>query len=204
MVWHLAVYLPLLFPVPAAWAAGPLAERLEPRLATWLLTASALALAALSCAALGVLLVAGVVRLPLAALVGDWSVSTVRAGDPVSTVEAVVAGLVLAVALSAGMRMLWWRMRALAGAVFEAACLPGADRVVVMADAAPDAYAIPGLPGRIVVSTGMLEALDDADREAMLAHESAHLACHHYAFVAIAQLAATCNPLLRPDRKSTR
>ncbi|MFF4214568.1 M56 family metallopeptidase [Streptomyces sp. NPDC001796] len=89
-------------------------------------------------------------------------------------------------------------MRALAAAVFEAPCLPGADRVVVMADAAPDAYAVPGLPGRIVVSTGMLEALDDADREAMLAHESAHLACHHYAFVAVAQLAATCNPLLRP------
>ncbi|MFE9450154.1 M56 family metallopeptidase [Streptomyces sp. NPDC006739] len=198
MAWHLLVYLPLLFPVPAAWAARPLAERLEPRLATWLLTASALALAALSCAALGVLLVAGVVRLPLAALAGDWSVGTVRAGDSVSTAEAVVAGLVLAVALTAGTRMLWRRMRALAGAVFEAACLPGAGRVVVTADAAPDAYALPGLPGRIVVSTGMLEALDDADREAMLAHESAHLACHHYAFVAAAQLAATCNPLLRP------
>lgn len=198
MAWHLLVYLPLLFPVPAACAARPLAERLEPRLATWLLTASGLALAGLSCAALGVLLVAGLVRLPPAALAGDWSVNTVRAGDPVSTAEAVVAGLVLALAFTAGLRMLWRRMRALAAAVFEAACLPGAGRVVVMRDTAPDAYALPGLPGRIVVSTGMLNALDDADREAMLAHESAHLACHHYAFVAIAQLAATCNPLLRP------
>ncbi|WDV50194.1 M56 family metallopeptidase [Streptomyces coeruleorubidus] len=197
-VWHLAVYLPLLFPVAAAVGARPLAERLEPRLATWLLTASALALAALSWAALGVLAVAGVVRLPLAALVGGWSVGTVRAGDPVSTAEAVVAGLVLAAAVVAGVRMLGRRVRALAAAALEAACLPGPDRLVVIDNPAPDAYALPGIPGRIVVSTGMLDALDDADREAMLAHERAHLACHHYAFVAVAQLAATCNPLLRP------
>jgi hypothetical protein len=32
----------------------------------------------------------------------------------------------------------------------------------------------------------------------MLAHERAHLACHHYAFVAADHLAAACNPMLRP------
>jgi Zn-dependent protease with chaperone function len=197
-VWHLVVYVPLCFPVAAALAARPLAEHLEPRFATWLLTASALALAALSWTALGVLAAAGVVRLPLAALVGGWSISTVRAGDPVSTAEAVVAGVVLAAAVVAGVRMLWRRVRALAAAAFEAACLPGHGQMVVVDDPAPDAYALPGLPGRVVVSTGMLDALDDADREAMLAHERAHLTCHHYAFVAAAQLAATCNPLLRP------
>jgi hypothetical protein len=195
---HLLVYLPLLFPVPAALAARPLAERLEPRLATWLLTTCALALAALSCAVLGVLVVAGVVRLPLAALVGDWSLAAVRAGDPVSKAEAAAAGLLLAAAAAAGVRMLWRRMRALAAAAIEAACLPGGGQLVVVDDDAPQAYALPGLPGRVVVSTGMLDALDEADREAMLAHERAHLACHHYAFVAATHLAAACNPLLRP------
>ncbi|MFE2706656.1 hypothetical protein ACFXI6_32635 [Streptomyces mirabilis] len=34
---HLLIYLPLLFPVPAALAARPLAERLAPWPATWLL-----------------------------------------------------------------------------------------------------------------------------------------------------------------------
>lgn len=198
MVMHLVVYLPLLFPVPAALAARPLAERLDPRFATWLLTCCALALAALSCAALGVLVAAGLVRLPPAAWVGDWSLSTVRAGDPVSVVEAAVAASLLAVAGVAGVRMLWRRVRALAAAAFEAACLPGHGRLVVVEDEIPDAYALPGLPGRIVVSTGMLQALDEADREAMLAHEAAHLACHHYAFVAVTHLAAACNPLLRP------
>ncbi|WP_433191213.1 M56 family metallopeptidase [Actinoallomurus sp. CA-150999] len=198
---HLLIYLPLLFPVPAALAARPLADRLDPRLATWLLTASALALACLSCAALGVLAVAGLVRLPLVAYVGHWSASTVRKGDPVSVIEAVAAAAVLAAAAAAGMRMLWRRIRALAASAFEAACLPGRSQLVVVDDAVPDAYALPGLPGlpgRIVVSTGMLDALDPADREAMLAHERVHLACQHYAFVAVAHLAAAVNPLLRP------
>ncbi|MEU1629176.1 M56 family metallopeptidase [Streptomyces sp. NPDC020096] len=195
---HLLVYLPLVFPVLAAIAARPLADRLEPRLATWLLTASAVALAALSCAALGILAVAGVARLPVAAWLGHWSVATVRVGDPVSKAEAAIAGLLLAAAAYAALRMLWRRVRALVAAGFEAACLPGIDQLVIVEDAAPDAYALPGLPGRVVVSTGMLDALDDADREAMIAHERAHLAAHHYAFVAAAQLAAAANPLLRP------
>ncbi|MEV5747136.1 M56 family metallopeptidase [Actinoallomurus sp. NPDC052308] len=198
VLMHLLVYLPLLFPVAAAPAARPLADRLDPRLATWLLTTTALALAGLSCAALGVLAAAGVVRLPPAAYVGHWSASTVRRGDPVSTVEAVAAAAVLAAAAGAGLRMLWRRMRALAAAAFEAACLPGRGQLVVVDDDAPDAYALPGLPGRIVVSTGMLDALGPTDREAMIAHERAHLACHHYAFVAVAHLAAAVNPLLRP------
>ena len=52
---HLAVYLPLVVPVLAAVAAGPLAERLPPAAATWLLALSAIALAAASSAVLGVL-----------------------------------------------------------------------------------------------------------------------------------------------------
>jgi Zn-dependent protease with chaperone function len=94
--------------------------------------------------------------------------------------------------------MVWRRCRAFATAVHEARCLPGDDEVVVMEDATPEAYALPGLPGRIVVSTGMLGALDDRQRDVLVAHERAHLTCHHYAFVAVAQLAATANPLLRP------
>ncbi|MCQ4044498.1 M56 family metallopeptidase [Streptantibioticus rubrisoli] len=195
---HLLAYLPLLFPALAAVAARPLAEHLEPRLATWLLTASTVALAAFSTAALGVLAVAGLVRLPLVAWVGHWSATTVRAGDPVSTAEAALSCLLLATAVYAALRLLWRRVRALVAAGFEAACLPGIDELVVLEDPAPEAYALPGLPGRVVVSTGMLDALDEADREAMLAHERGHLAAHHYAFVAATHLAAAANPLLRP------
>ncbi|MFC1418147.1 M56 family metallopeptidase [Streptacidiphilus cavernicola] len=195
---HLLVYLPLLLPLPAVLAARPLADRLEPRAATWLLTLCALALAVLSCAALGILATAGLIRLSLAAWAGHWSAATVRAGDPVTWAEAAPAAVLLLVAAFAAARMLTRRVRALLATSAEAACLPGIDQLVILDDPAPDAYALPGLPGRIVVSTGMLHALDHADRDAMLAHERAHLTCHHYAFLAAAQLAATANPLLRP------
>ena len=41
-----AVYLPLVIPLLAAGAARPVAERLPPRTAAWLLTGSAVVLAA--------------------------------------------------------------------------------------------------------------------------------------------------------------
>jgi Zn-dependent protease with chaperone function len=41
--------------------------------------------------------------------------------------------------------------------------------VVVLADEAADAYAAPGWPGRIVVTSGMLGALSPAEREVLLA-----------------------------------
>ncbi|MGH3179504.1 MAG: hypothetical protein ACRDPF_37215, partial [Streptosporangiaceae bacterium] len=56
------VYLPLLGPVLAAAAARPLAARLEPRLATWLLTATTVALAAFSTAALALMTASALAR----------------------------------------------------------------------------------------------------------------------------------------------
>ncbi|MEU6369942.1 M56 family metallopeptidase [Streptomyces sp. NPDC046931] len=94
--------------------------------------------------------------------------------------------------------MLWRRARTLATAALDAACMPARDGLVVMEDEAPDSYALPGLPGRVVVSTGMLHTLHESEHDILLAHERAHLTGHHYAFVAVAQLGAAANPLLRP------
>lgn len=69
---------------------------------------------------------------------------------------------------------------------------------MIVDDPAPDAFALPGLPGRVVVSTGMLHTLNQAEHGILLAHERAHLTGHHYAFVALAQFGAAANPWLRP------
>jgi Zn-dependent protease with chaperone function len=61
----------------------------------------------------------------------------------------------------------------------------------------PDAYALPGRPHRIVVTTGMLRSLGPDEREALFAHERAHNAGGHYYFLAVAELAAHCHPGLR-------
>jgi Zn-dependent protease with chaperone function len=202
---HVAVYLPLLFPVLTVLVAWPLAEQLPPRMATWLLSAFALLLAGCGCVALSLLTLGGLVRIPLVAALGHWSVYVVRRDDPSSLFVAVVAGVLLVIAAAAAVRMLRRRVRALIAAAADAARLPGTGDVVVVDDPAAEAFAVPGLPGavrgppgRIVVSTGMLAVLDTAERDVLLAHERAHLTNHHYLFVAAVQLAATVNPLLRP------
>ncbi len=195
---RLAVYLPLLCPLLAALLARPISERLEPRTATWVLTVSAVVLALASWVALGVLAATALVRVPPVAALGHWSATAFRHEDPVSLTIALIAGLLLAAAAVAAARLLWGRLRALFTAGLDAACMPGPDQLAVVDDPAPDAYAVPGLPGRIVVSTGMLSALDGAEREVLLAHERAHLAAHHYLFVAAAQLGAAANPFVRP------
>ncbi|MGW7378006.1 SpoIIE family protein phosphatase [Streptomyces sp. NPDC054794] len=51
---------------------------------------------------------------------------------------------------------------------------------VELADEQPDAYALLGRPGRIVVTSGMLRALPAEERAVLLAHEQAHLAHGHH------------------------
>jgi Zn-dependent protease with chaperone function len=195
---RLVVYLPLVVSVLAAVAARPLAERLPPRTAAWLLTGAAVMLAAATGAGLGLLALAAAVRLPPVDAIGDMSLSVVRRDDPAPLGLGIAAGLLLAAAAAAAIRAAWLRTTALAAAHRQARCLPGTGQVVVLADEAADAYAAPGWPGRIVVTSGMLGALTNAERDVLLAHERAHAAGRHYLFTTAARLAAAANPLLRP------
>ncbi|MFB7110837.1 M56 family metallopeptidase [Streptomyces sp. NPDC056291] len=195
---HIAVYLPLLLCLLAPLGARPLSERCEPRLATWLLTASSLLLGTATTISLGLLAITGLLRIPQLAALGHWSAHTAQHDDPAQLSIALLAGTLLGGAVLMAARMLWRRARSLAAAVLDAACMPAHDGLVVVDDEVPDAFALPGLPGRVVVSTGMLHTLDETEHNILLAHERAHLTAHHYVFVALAQLGAAANPLLRP------
>jgi Peptidase family M48 len=195
---ELSLFLPLVLPVLLGPAARPLTGRLDPRPATWLLTACALVLAGSSLTALGLLAAAAVVRLPAVAGVGHWSVAALG-GQSVAGGISAAAGVLFLTALAAMTAFLVRRIRALRAAFGEARGLrSGADGTVVVRDPAVDAYALPGRPGRIVVTTGMLATLDETGRAALIAHERAHLAGRHHLFTGAARLAAAANPLLRP------
>jgi hypothetical protein len=198
----LVVYLPLALPALFAPFAGPLAERLDPRHATWLLTGAAVTLAGCSTLALGLLAAAAVVRIPLVASLGHWSLGVLGSDTPAGIAVALLAGVLLGAAVLAVCGFAVRRSRALADAFREARWLPGRGEAVVVADDAADAYALPGRPGRIVVTAGMLAALDEPGRAALLAHEQAHLAGFHYLFTTAARLAATASPLLRPAARA--
>jgi len=193
------ILISLLFPLAAGALARGVSARVEPWLATWLMAGAALLLAGTSCGALGLLVLSPLVRMPWLAGLGHWSSTIVAdAGLPggwTSLVAAVALGAALLATLAFAVR----RGRALADVRRHARALPGdGGELVVTGDAAADAYAVPGRPGRIVVSTGMLDVLDDLGRTALLAHERAHLNARHHWFTAASRLAAAANPLVRP------
>jgi Zn-dependent protease with chaperone function len=198
----LAVYLPLLLPALSAPLAGRLAERLNPRHATWLLTGAAAILAACSTTALALLAAAAIVRIPIIASLGRLSPAVLGPGNAPGIAAGTLAGALLAAAALAATAFLIRRYRALSGAYREARFLPGPEQTVIIDDQSAAAYALPGRPGRIVVTEGMLAALDKPGRVALLAHEHAHLSGFHYLFTSIAGLAAAANPLLRPAARA--
>src|SRR6266851_5044956 len=91
-------YLPLALPALFAPFAGPLAARLDPVHATWLLTGAAVALAGCSTLALGLLAAAAAVRIPLVASLGHWSLSVLGRDNPPGLAVALLAGILLGVA----------------------------------------------------------------------------------------------------------
>lgn len=198
-------FVPLAVPVAAslliAALARPLADRLEPRLGTWLLTAAAATLAACTTIVLGLLAAGGAVRVPQVAWLGRMSVHMLRRGDPVPAPVALAATVVLAALAVSAARATRVHGRALAAAWRAARDLSGEGQLVVVDDRAVDAFAVPALgplPGHVVVSTGMLAVLNENEQQILLAHERAHLAGHHYLFLLTSRLAAAASPLLIP------
>jgi Zn-dependent protease with chaperone function len=187
---NIAVYLPIVASLALGVAGPRVGLRLQPQLGVWLLTAAA---AVISIAYLWALvLLAGTLmdELPMADRIlgnADWPVL-----DPV----AVSAGVMLIV--GAGRAALATRDRWRLHRELHSACSGTDDDFVVLADPQPQAFTVPGRPGRIVVSQGMLRALSADQRRVLLAHERAHLGGHHGALLAAVRTAVAVNPLLTP------
>ena len=194
----LALLLPLIIPLVASTAARPLAYRLEPRQATWLLCAAAVVLA--GCAAAALALAAGfaAARLPVLAALGDYSLAPFSTHDPVPVAGGIGAALALAGAAAATAARSRHRVRGLLLSYRRAARLNARDGIVVLPGPDLEAYALPGWPGRIVVSGGLLDLLEPRRRAALIAHERAHLAGRHHLFTITAWMAAAACPLLIP------
>ncbi len=62
----------------------------------------------------------------------------------------------------------------------------------------PFAFTLPGRGGHVVLSSGLIDMLDEAERGVVLAHEQAHASHRHDRYLLTAQLAAALVPILRP------
>ena len=191
MPW--ALFLPAVLAVAMGVAAGRLQRRLSPAVAATVFTATA-ALAAVAVAgAIVVLEIVFLAQLPWIADHLGWC--RVLAADHTLPTW-LGAGLV------AGAGAMAWSVR---GSRSFATRYPPSDQelVVVPSDEAT-AYAVPGRPGHIVVSSAMLRRLDADERLVLLAHERAHLQLRHHRYVFITDVAARLVPLLRPLRSRVR
>ncbi|WP_043662366.1 M56 family metallopeptidase [Streptomyces xylophagus] len=194
------VYTPLLLSVLLAAISPAIGRRVAPALAARVLTTAAVVTAAATCWSLFLLAATLVGDAP--PVVAEARQDGHRLAEPVPEVIGVAAGIALAVlvvsvqgAVGADRRTRRALRRLCEGH-------PADTELIVAASPEPQAFAIPGRPGRILVTAGMLSALEPAERRVLLAHERAHLAHRHALLVTSATLAAAANPLLRPVRST--
>jgi len=203
---HVLMVAPLIGAALLGLASRRLTRVLPPSASVPLLTATALLEALAGGAILGILAFTFAATNSELAALGHWSVPVLRRVDPVPAPLGILAAAVVAVLMGAAT---WRAGRATRGLwQADAACrrLRGhnVDGLVIVPDAEPDAYALPGRAGQVVVSTAMLRALSAAERRVLLAHESSHLRHRHHLYVAVADIAAAANPLLRPAAHAVR
>lgn len=194
---------PLLIAGGFGLAGPPIARRLPPAHATWMLSAGA-AITALSVLAIaGSIAVVAVAELPVVAARGHWSPAALESETPFESWATTLA-LIAALASSAG--GLWAATRqanSLRRAFRDSLAADAPAGICVVADGPPRAMAVPGRPGIVLVSQSLLGRLDPAERAALIAHERAHLRHGHHWHRALVEVAAAINPLLRPVRGAT-
>jgi Zn-dependent protease with chaperone function len=164
------------------------------------LAASALTAGLLWVVGLGCLAVATLGRFAIVARLGHWSSAVLRAHVPVP----LAAGLVsVALLLFVGVSLGGAALRLVRGLHqlrrLHATSSPGrhGDLTIVHAPE-PEAVALPGWPGSIMVTSGMLQMLDPAERAVLLAHERAHLRGAHWVFRLATRLGAALLPTVKP------
>ncbi len=205
----IAVPLAALLLAAFAWLAPRAVRPLPPRTATYLLTGGALASTVVAIGVPVLLAATAVAQLPPVAALGEWSRPDLRATDPVPVWLATCCALLLVPPAVRGLSHAVRRARALMrlhrdcrGLDHGRSAHP-ADRVLVLDTDQPQAYATPAGGGRIVVTSGLLRALNADEQRVLLAHETAHLRHRHAWWVLAAELCAAVNPSLRGVARST-
>jgi Peptidase family M48 len=197
---HISIYFALAAALVVSRVTNPLTRRLAPKAAAWVLAASAVTAGMIWVVGLGCLAVATLGRLRIFDRLGHWSPAVLRAHAPVPLAAGVVSvALLIFVAASLGgaLRRLTrgvQEIRKLRASVATDRC---GDLTIIHAPE-PEAVAVPGWRGSIVVTSGMLRALDPDERAVLLAHERSHLRSAHWIFRLATRFATALLPTVKP------
>jgi Zn-dependent protease with chaperone function len=172
-----------------------LADRLSPRVAAPVVAWSAAGAAAASLINLLVFALKAVAEVPAVARWFGWSAQFV-VDDTAHYRWVSWTSVALLAAAAVSMAVTWRRQRRLLALAGTADAAAGRGPLVIVPDPSPHAFAVPGKPGHVVVTTGMRDALSPAQFVALLAHERAHLAARHHRLIRVSELAAAAHPAL--------
>ncbi|MEV6986463.1 M56 family metallopeptidase [Sphaerisporangium sp. NPDC051017] len=190
------VWSVLTVPVVVVALTTLLADRLPPSPAAVVLAWSAAGAALASLLNLAAFTVKAVAEVPLVAGHLGWSHQTVI--DDTAHVRWVPWLCAILLMWSAvGVRRVVTRNRRARSMALHLAAAAGHHGVVVVQSAEVEAFAVPGRPGHVVVTTGMRAILADEQYEALLAHERAHLDQGHPRLMLLSDLAGAAHPVLR-------
>lgn len=196
------VYASFLLACSFGVVAPLVARRLRPMLGTWLLTVGAVVS---SVCAFGAMILCAFTLLGQngeLAEQGHWSAHIFDHIDPVKRWVALAAGVAVVVALWRAGRVVTRRLSALHALRRALRAIPAGDDLTVVSGDRVEAYAVPGSPGRIVITRGMLAALTRDEMMAVIAHERSHLRHRHYHHRWVVAVAAAVHPMLIPIRSA--
>ncbi|MEV4656495.1 M56 family metallopeptidase [Micromonospora sp. NPDC049301] len=188
-VWSVLVVPPLL-----VVAARLTADRLEPSIAAASLAWSAAVTGVASIVNLTVFALKAIAEIPAVGRAFGWSAEVVAKDTKhvlwVSWTSLLLVAIAAVAAIERRQRRHQWTLQL-------GRDLSTEGRVVMVTEPKALAFTVPGEPGRIVVTTGMRQLLNERQFAALLAHEHAHLTGGHHRFVRMAGLAAVSHPVLR-------
>jgi Zn-dependent protease with chaperone function len=161
-------------------------RRLHPRTATKALAVLTLVAAGSSLLAISILAVTWAIRIPSVATMTGWCnhLAGHRRLPPWIGLVASATLAAVAVSLVTRCRRHFRRPRPI-----------GEQAILVVPTPTPLAYSIAGGGGQIVVSAGMMQCLTGDERQALFAHERAHLRYRHHWYLWIADIASAVPPI---------
>lgn len=130
--------------------------------------------------------------------------TAIRLGPPPARMVALlVAGWLLYTVLGAVRHVLLVTANVHAGRLFRDSPARVGD-VLTVDSPVPDAFAVPGRRGVVVVTSALAATLNDDELRAVVEHERAHLAGGHAMLIQAVHVAVRLNPLLGPWSPAVR
>lgn len=181
--------LPLIIAVLVALLLTTTHRRLPPVAATWVVTVTLAVVAAAAVPTLWIVSLGYLAHLPVVGGNLQWCAEAFGVHEPIPVWIGVPAMLLTILGIGR-VCVLLGNYRTLRRTY------PGT--VEIAEHAQPFAFTLPGRGGHVVLSSGLVDLLDEDERGVVLAHESAHARNRHDRYLLVAQFAAALVPFLRP------